>query len=134
MDVSEIARSLLLGVDPAQALGWKAEPPQSQFLKFTDVDEALYGGARQGGKSDALLIFSIKRRTEHRGSKGLILRRMLSDLSNEGAADLTQPRATERGGNVPYARTPLAVPRGRGDRVQLLRARRGRVQVSGLAI
>ena len=85
MDVSEIARSLLLGVDPAQALGWKAEPPQSQFLKFTDVDEALYGGARQGGKSDALLIFSIKRRTEHRGSKGLILRRTLSDFSKEGA-------------------------------------------------
>src|SRR5437879_11734182 len=85
MDASEMARSLLLGVDPAQALGWKAEPPQSQFLKFTDVDEALYGGARQGGKSDALLIFSIKRRTEHRGSKGLILRRTLSDLSKEGA-------------------------------------------------
>lgn len=35
---AEMARSLLLAVDPARALGWTAEPPQSQFLGFTDVD------------------------------------------------------------------------------------------------
>lgn len=80
-----MARSLLLAVDPARALGWLAEPPQAQFLGFTDVDEALYGGARQGGKSDALLMFSIARRLAHPGSKGLILRRTLADLSKEGA-------------------------------------------------
>src|SRR5689334_2574030 len=85
MTQADIARSLLLAIDPARALGWTAEPPQSQFLKFADVDEALYGGARQGGKSDALLVFSIARRTAHRGSKGLILRRTLADLNKEGA-------------------------------------------------
>ncbi len=85
MDASELARSLLLAVDPATALGWKAEPPQQRFLAFDNVDEALYGGARQGGKSDALLVFSIARRTAHRGSKGLILRRTLADLHKEGA-------------------------------------------------
>ncbi len=64
---------------------WVAEPPQAAFLSFADVDEAMYGGARQGGKSDALLIFSILRRNQYPGSKGLILRRTLADLTKEGA-------------------------------------------------
>src|SRR5579859_5189128 len=85
MTKADMARSLLLAVDPARALGWTPEPPQSRFLTFTDVDEVLYGGARQGGKSDALLVFSIARRLKHPGSKGLILRRTLADLSKEGA-------------------------------------------------
>ena len=58
---------------------WIAEPPQATFLSFADVDEAMYGGARQGGKSDALLIFSILRRNQYPGSKGLFLRRTLAD-------------------------------------------------------
>ena len=64
---------------------WTSEPPQAVFLSHKDVDEALYGGARQGGKSDAVLIFSIARRQEFPGSKGLIIRRQLSDLTKEGA-------------------------------------------------
>ena len=64
---------------------WKAEAPQRTFLRHEGVDEALYGGARQGGKSDALLIFSIRRRGKHPSSKGLILRRTLADLTKEGA-------------------------------------------------
>lgn len=64
---------------------WKAEPPQAAMLRQDDVDELLYGGSRGGGKSDALLIFNIRRRTKYPGSSGLILRRKLTDLTKQGA-------------------------------------------------
>ena len=46
----------------------------------------FYGGAAGGGKSDALLGFSIGRRIKYPGSAGLFLRRSYADLSKAGAA------------------------------------------------
>lgn len=64
---------------------WKAEPPQRELLCADEIDEILYGGAKGGGKSDALLIFNIRRRTKYPGSSGLIIRREFADLVKEGA-------------------------------------------------
>ncbi|NPV90086.1 MAG: terminase [Firmicutes bacterium] len=58
---------------------WRATPRQEEFLNSPE-DEVLYGGAAGGGKSDALLIFSILRRQSIEGSRGLILRRTYPEL------------------------------------------------------
>ena len=58
---------------------WIATPKQMEFLRAKE-DEVLYGGAAGGGKSDALLIFSILRRQTIPKSKGLILRRTFPEL------------------------------------------------------
>ena len=63
---------------------WKAQPKQRIFLKRTE-DEAFIGGSAGGGKSDALLAFSIYRRLKYPGSKGLILRRTYAELEKEGS-------------------------------------------------
>lgn len=64
---------------------WRATAAQRRLLRLDHVDEVLYGGARGGGKSDTLLVFSIRRRVRHPGSRGLILRRTLADLTKGGA-------------------------------------------------
>lgn len=64
---------------------WKALPFQAEFLADNDTEEILIGGAKGPGKSDGLLIFSIKRRTEFPGSRGLIIRREFADLVKEGS-------------------------------------------------
>ncbi|MCX6021604.1 MAG: phage terminase large subunit, partial [Chloroflexi bacterium] len=64
---------------------WRAQPRQAAFLRRTEI-EALYGGAAGAGKTDALLVFSIRRRVRHPGSRGLLLRRTYADLNREGAA------------------------------------------------
>lgn len=103
----------------SREITWVAEAPQAAFLLLTDVDEVLYGGARQGGKSDALLMFSILRRREHPGSKGLILRKTLSDLNKEGALI---PRSHEllRGHARYHAGAQVAVPQRGRHRVRVL--------------
>lgn len=58
---------------------WRATPKQAEFLT-AEEDEVLYGGAAGGGKSDALLIFSIMRRMAIPKSRGLILRRTFPEL------------------------------------------------------
>ena len=63
---------------------WRPQPKQARFLA-RDEDEVLYGGAAFGGKSEALLMFSIRRRDKYPGSAGLILRRTFADLNKEGA-------------------------------------------------
>lgn len=63
---------------------WTAQPKQYQFL-IRREDEALYGGAAFGGKSEALLWFCLRRRYKYPRSAGLILRKTYKDLSKEGA-------------------------------------------------
>lgn len=63
---------------------WKAQPKQRIFV-LRDEDEVFYGGAAGGGKSDALLGFSIYRRLKYPGSRGLILRRTYAELEKEGS-------------------------------------------------
>ncbi|MEW6045001.1 MAG: phage terminase large subunit [Bacillota bacterium] len=64
---------------PTDGPVWAATPRQALFLNAAE-DEVLYGGAAGGGKSDALLMFSILRRIAIPGSRGLILRRTFPEL------------------------------------------------------
>ena len=63
---------------------WAAQPKQHAFL-IRDEDEVFFGGAAGGGKSDALLLFNIMRRTKYPGSRGLLLRRTYAELEREGS-------------------------------------------------
>ncbi len=58
---------------------WRPTPKQEEFLNARE-DEVLYGGAAGGGKSEALLMFSILRRVTIPKSRGLILRRTFPEL------------------------------------------------------
>ncbi len=64
---------------------WRAQPRQAQFL-VTKEDEVLYGGAKGGGKTDALLAFMIMSCQQYPGFAGLFLRRTYHDLSLPKAA------------------------------------------------
>lgn len=62
----------------------RPQPKQVQFLTATE-DEVMYGGAAYGGKTEAALMFAVRRREKYPGTAGLMLRRTFSDLSKEGA-------------------------------------------------
>lgn len=63
---------------------WRPQPKQAAFFTRTE-DEVLMGGAAFGGKSHALLVFSIRRREKYPRSAGLMLRKTFADLNKEGA-------------------------------------------------
>ncbi|HEX7025380.1 MAG TPA: terminase family protein [Gemmatimonadales bacterium] len=58
---------------------WRPFPKQRAFLQ-AEEDEVLFGGAAGPGKTEALLIYSIKRRLSIPGSRGLFARRELTRL------------------------------------------------------
>lgn len=62
---------------------WTPTPPQGAFL-LLDCQEALYGGATGGGKSDALLVAALQF-ADVPGYAALILRRTYPDLALPGA-------------------------------------------------
>lgn len=64
---------------------WIAQPRQADFLN-SDEYAVLFGGARGGGKTDALLAYGISRAIEHPGSNRLFIRRSFAQLAEVGAA------------------------------------------------
>jgi len=66
-------------------LKWVAQPKQYDFLTATEY-AVLFGGARGGGKTDALLAEQITRRMEHPKSNGLFIRRTFAQLNGVGSA------------------------------------------------
>jgi hypothetical protein len=64
---------------------WKPTPKQERFLAVPfDVDEAGYGGALGAGKSDVLMLMPlIYGLHQHKGYKGLFLRRTFPELEGE---------------------------------------------------
>lgn len=64
---------------------WTAQPKQADFLNATEYS-VLFGGARGGGKTDALLAYAIQRSLDHPGSNRLFIRRTFAQLNNPGAA------------------------------------------------
>jgi len=57
---------------------WTPQEKQMEFMETTE-DEALYGGAAGGGKSDALLVEAL-RQVHIRNYRGLVLRRTFPQL------------------------------------------------------
>lgn len=64
---------------------WTAQPKQSDFLNATEYS-VLFGGARGGGKTDALLAYGISRSLDFPGSNRLFIRRSFAQLNEVGAA------------------------------------------------
>jgi hypothetical protein len=64
----------------------RPEPPQHAFLLLDElgVEEALYGGAAGGGKSDAMLMSAL-RYVDVPGYAALLLRKTYADLNKPGA-------------------------------------------------
>src|SRR3990167_346522 len=64
---------------------WVATPRQDEFLDRPEY-EALYGGAKFGLKTGALLVWAIQRRTKYAPSRGLFIRREITEVVKQGAA------------------------------------------------
>ena len=64
---------------------WQAQPRQMAFLERQE-DEVLFGGARGGGKTDALVAYMVLRASKYPKSTHLILRREWVDLVKAGGA------------------------------------------------
>lgn len=62
---------------------WQPSERQLAFMRAQE-DEVLYGGAKGGGKSDALIAIGISRRIKYPRTNGLILRKNLNELSGAG--------------------------------------------------
>ena len=58
---------------------WRPQPKQAAFMRRSE-DEALYGGAAGGGKSDALVIEAL-RQVDIPHYRGLIVRKTYPQLS-----------------------------------------------------
>lgn len=69
--------------DPGRWRPHEPHPPQAAFLDL-DCEEALYGGAAGGGKSDALLMAALQY-VNVPGYAALILRKTFADLELPGA-------------------------------------------------
>lgn len=68
-------------IDPkTKKLNINIFPKQKTFIDSDDIDEILMGGAVGGGKSYAILLFCLKRRMQHPGSRGIVFRRHYPDL------------------------------------------------------
>jgi len=70
-------------VQERAVLDWRPTVKQEQFLSLSDdIDEALYGGAAGGGKSEMLLMLPVlKGWYKHPRFKGIIFRRSFPDLN-----------------------------------------------------
>ena len=66
---------------------WRPQPKQAAFMRRSE-DEALYGGAAGGGKSDALVIEAL-RQVDIPHYRGLIVRKTYPQLSE--LIDKTMP-------------------------------------------
>ena len=62
-----------------RSIVWKPQPKQAAFMRRCE-DEALYGGAAGGGKSDALVIEAL-RQVDVPHYRGLIVRKTYPQLS-----------------------------------------------------
>lgn len=74
---------LTIEVQDCATIDWRPTVKQEQFLSLPDdLDEALYGGAAGGGKSEMLLMLPIvKGWYKHPRFKGIIFRRQFPDLN-----------------------------------------------------
>ena len=81
--VVEVERLRRIALRESKYVPSRAFAKQKQFLAL-ECDEALYGGAAGGGKSEALLMEALKD-VEQSGYAALLLRRTFKDLALPGA-------------------------------------------------
>ena len=105
-----------------RSIVWKPQPKQAAFMRRCE-DEALYGGAADSGKSDALVIEAL-RQVDVPHYRGLIVRKTYPQLSElidktmqllqaglpEGAVQRVQPRVDlpQRGEDLFWIYVPHA--------------------------
>ena len=70
---------MAVGRYKGRSIVWKPQPKQAAFMRRCE-DEALYGGAAGGGKSDALVI-EVLRQVDVPHYRGLIVRKTYPQLS-----------------------------------------------------
>ena len=70
---------MAVGRYKGRSIVWKPQPKQAAFMRRCE-DEALYGGAAGGGKSDALVIEAL-RQVDVPHYRGLIVRKTYPQLS-----------------------------------------------------
>ena len=112
---------MAVGRYKGRSIVWKPQPKQAAFMRRCE-DEALYGGAAGGGKSDALVI-EVLRQVDVPHYRGLIVRKTYPQLSElidktmqlqaglpEGAVQRVQPRVDlpQRGEDLFWIHVPHA--------------------------